>query len=122
MVNNTQSYLMARAPISTMAFSGAVTTASITLNGAGGQSGTGFPVTRHGFVTGLTVWDGTTLRTDSTELALSAGDRISVYCQSTGSDYTVRVRINGSSSTLLLTGVPFNSTLFATVEFMLIRD
>jgi hypothetical protein len=122
MVNNTHTYLIARAPISTTGFSGAVTTASVSLNGPGGQSGNGFPLPRRGYLTGLQVWDGTTLRSDTAQIAFDAGDKISVYCQNDGSSFTVKVRVNASSTTLQVSGVPLNSTLFATVEFMLIRE
>lgn len=122
MVNNTHNYLIARAPISTMGFSGVVTTASISLNGPGGQSGNGFPLPRRGYLTGLQVWDGTTLRSDTAEIAFSAGDKISVYCQNNGSDFIVKIRVNASSTILQVSGVSFNTTLFATVEFMLIRE
>jgi hypothetical protein len=62
-----------------------------------------------------------TLRSDAGELAFNAGDKVSIYCQSSGSDFTVKVRINGSSTTLQVSGVPFNTTLYATVEIMLVR-
>jgi len=122
MINPTHNYLVARTPISTMAFSGAVTTASVVLNGSGGQSGTGFPLPRRGIITSLYVWDGGATRSDTDEIVFNAGDRISVYCQSTGTDFTVKVRLNGSSTILQVSGVPFNTTLFATVEFLLIRE
>lgn len=122
MVNNTQNYLLAHAPISTLAFSGAVTNVSVALNGPGGQSGNGFPLTRRGYLTGLHVWDGTTERFDAVEIAFNAGDKVSVYCQSSGTDFTVKVRVNGTSTQLQVSGVPYNTTLYATVEFMLIRE
>jgi len=105
-----------------MGFSGAVTNTSIYLNGPGGQSGNGFPMPRRGYLTGFSLWDGTTLRSDAVEIAFNAGDKIAVYCQSGGSDFTVKVRVNGTSTTLQVSGVPFNTTLFGTVEFMLIRE
>jgi len=122
MVNNTHAYLMARTPLSTMAFSGAQTNQSVYLHGPGGQNGDGFPLPRRGYVTGLHVWDGTTLRSDSSEIAFNAGDRISVYCQSGGSDFAVKLRVNGTSSAMQVSGVPFNTTLYATVEFMVVRE
>jgi hypothetical protein len=122
MVNNTQNYLLARAPISTMAFSGVVTSVSVGLNGPGSQNGNGFPLTRRGYLTRLYVWDGTTQRFDAAEIAFNAGDKVSVYCQSSGTDFTVKVRVNGTSSLLEVSGVPFNTTLYATLEFMLIRE
>ena len=121
MVNNTLNYLYARAPISTLCFSGSVTTASIYLNGPGGKSGDGFPMPRDGYITGLHVWDGSANHVDEDRIAFGAGDRLSIYCQSTGSDFTVRVRINGSSSGMEVASVPFNTSLFATIELMLMR-
>ncbi len=68
------------------------------------------------------MWDGTTQRYDTDEIAFNAGDKISVYCQSSGTDFTVKVRLNGTSTLLEVSGVPFNTTLYATLEFMLIRE
>jgi hypothetical protein len=122
MVNNTHAFLLARTPISTIAFSGAVTNQSMFLNGPGGRSGDGFPLPRRGYLTGLHVWDGTTIRSDFAEIAFDPRDRISVYCQSGGSDFTIGIRVNGINNGLQVSGVPFNSALFATVEFMLVRE
>ncbi|RPH95492.1 hypothetical protein EHM69_04280 [candidate division KSB1 bacterium] len=122
MLNTTLSYLFARAPISTMGFSGVTQTASLYLNGPGGQAGDGFPLPRNGFLTGLRIWDGTTTRTDTDEIAVLAGDRIAVFCQNVGPSFTVRVRVNGTSTSLQVMAVPLNSTLFVTVEFILLRD
>ena len=117
MANTTLNYLYATTPPAVLGFSGVTTTSSILLNGPGGQSGDGFPVLRDGFLTGLSVWDGTTWRSDSGEIELAAGDRISVYCQSTGTDFTVKIRVNGVSTTVQTTSIPYNSTVMALVEF-----
>jgi hypothetical protein len=122
MISPTLCYLLARAPISTMGFSGVTASTSIYLNGPGGQGSPGFPLPRRGYLTALRLWDGTTERWDMDEVAFQAGDRVSVYCQNVGSDFTVKVRLNGVSTTLQTTNVPFNSTLTATVEFMLVRE
>jgi hypothetical protein len=119
---STLSYLFARSPISTMGFSGVTTTASIHLNGPGGQSGDGFPLPRDGVLTRLEIWDGTTRRFDTDEISFVAGDRLSVYCQNLGSDFTVKVRLNGVSTAMQIEAVPHNSTLFAVVEFSLRRE
>ena len=121
-MNNTHSFLLATRTPNTMGFSGAVTNQSVHLPGPGGQSGTGFPLPRHGYLTAIHVWDGTTLRFDTSEISFQAGDKISVYCQTTGSDFTVKVRVNGTSTALEVRSVPFNTTLFVTVEFLLFRD
>lgn len=121
MVNHTLSYLYSTTPLSTMAFSGVTTSASIYLNGPGGQAGDGFPMTRSGVLTGLRLWDGSAGRFDVDQVAFQPGDRLSVYCQNTGSDFTVKVRLNGASTSLQVTGQPFNCTLMAVVEFILTR-
>jgi hypothetical protein len=121
MPNTTHSYLLARTALSTISFSGAVGTASIVLNGPGGQSGN-IPLPRRGYVTALHVWDGTTHRYDMDEIAFSAGDRISVYCQTSGSVFIVKIRVNGTSTTLMVSDVPQNTTLNATVEILMIRE
>jgi hypothetical protein len=122
MVNNTLCYLLARVPISTMGFSGHVATSSMYLSGPGGQAGDGFPLPRDGYLTAIYLWDGTKLAFDTGSVAFTAGTRLSVYCQSAGSNFSVRVRLNGSSSGLEATEIPFNANLMATVEFALLRE
>lgn len=117
MPNTTLNYLYATTPLTLLGFSGTTGTTSVQLNGPGGQYGDGFPVQRDGNLTGLSIWDGSNLHIDSAAIALSAGDRLSIYCQNTGSDFTVKVRVNGVSTTLQVTGIPHSSTLMATVEF-----
>ncbi len=121
MINHTLNYLFSRSPISTMGFSGVTASSSVYLSGAGGQGGDGFPMPRGGYLTRVRVWDGSTDRYDADHVEFQAGDRLSVYCQNMGSDFTVKVRINGTSTTLQVTSVPFNSTLMSTVEFILMR-
>ncbi len=121
MPNKTHNYLLATEPISTLCFSGLVGSTSVYLNGPGNQAGNGFPMLRKGYLTGLAVWDGTTVRSDRTQVSFVADDKISLYCQNVGSNFTVRVRINGSSTTLQVASVPFGTTLYATVEFMLLN-
>ena len=121
-MNSTHSFLFATRPPELLCFSGAVTNVSTYLPGPGGQAADGFPMPRRGILTALQIWDGTTLRSNTDEIAFNAGDRLALYCQSTGTNFTVRVRVNGSSSNLQVLSVPYNSTLFATVEFLLIRE
>jgi hypothetical protein len=121
-MNLTHTFLLATRPPNTMSFSAALTTNSAYLNGPGGHTGDGFPLPRRGYLVALYLWDGTTLRFDDDEIAFQSGDRISVYCQTTGSNFTVKVRLNGNTTALQITGVPFNTTLSATVEFLLIRE
>jgi hypothetical protein len=122
MISNTLAYLFSTRTISTMAFSGATTTASIYLNGPGGTPGNGFPLPKRGYLVGIQVWDGTTLRSDTDSISFQAGDKIAVFCQNAGSNFSVKVRLNGTSTALEATAVPFNSTLFVVLEFILIRE
>jgi hypothetical protein len=119
---STLSYLFARSPISTMGFSGVTASTSVHLNGPGGQAGDGFPLPRDGVLTRLELWDGSTRRFDTDEISFSAGDRLTVYCQNVGASFTVKVRFNGVSTALQIEDVPLNSTLFAVVEFSLLRS
>lgn len=121
-MNQTHSFLLATRPPQTICFSGAVTNASVYLNGPGGQAGDGYPLPRRGILTRLDVWDGTTLRSDTDEISFNIGDRLALFCQSTGSNFTLKIRINGTSTNLQVPNVPFNTTLFATIEFLLIRE
>jgi hypothetical protein len=118
---STLSYLFARSPMSTMGFSGAVGTTSVHLKGPGGEAGDGFPMPRDGVLSGLRLWDGSTNHADGDEITFAAGDRLAVYCQNMGSNFTVKVRVNGVSTGLEISGVPCNCTLFAVVEFTLFR-
>jgi hypothetical protein len=122
MPNSTQNYLLANTPLSTICFSGTTDTSSIYLNGPGGIAGDGLPLPRRGFLTGFTLWDGSLVRSDADKVSFNSGDRLSVYCQNTGTDSTVKVRLNGVSTSLQITAVPYNSTLQAVVEFMLVRE
>ncbi len=122
MPNETHSYLLANTPLSTMGFSAKTGTTSVYLNGPGGEAGDGFALPRRGYLTGITLWDGSLLRTDIDKIAFDSGDRLSVYCQSSGLDFTVKVRLNGASTTLQIPGVAFNATLKAVIEFMLVRE
>jgi hypothetical protein len=119
---STLSYVFARSPISTLAFSGVTGTTSVHLNGPGGQAGDGFSLPRDGVLTRLELWDGTTRRYDLDEISFTAGDRLAVYCQNMGTNFTVKVRFNGVSTALQIENVPHNSTLFAVVEFSLLRE
>ena len=121
-MNLTHTLLLASRPLNMICFSGAVTNQSVYLNGPGGQAGDGFPLPRRGYLTALHLWNGTTHLFDTNEIVFNSGERIAIYCQSTGSDFTVKVRVNGTSTALEISNVPFNATLFATVELQLFRD
>ena len=122
MPNQTHNYLLANTPLSTMGFSGKTSTSSIYLNGPGGEAGDGFSLPRRGYLTGITLWDGSLVRWDADKVSFDSGDRLSVYCQSSGLDFTVKVRLNGVSTSLQIPAVAFNSTLQAVIEFMLVRE
>lgn len=121
MVNSTLSYLYGRTPLCVMNFSGVTGTASVHLNDPGGLSGDGFPLPRSAILSGLEVWDGARRFSDSDTISLVAGDRLSVFCQNQGTTFTVKVRVNGTSTALEVAAVPHNSTLFVSVEYMLKR-
>ncbi|MFZ5434440.1 MAG: hypothetical protein ACOZB3_11795 [Calditrichota bacterium] len=121
MANTTLNYLFARAPLSTVGFSGTVTSVSVYLNAPGGIAGDGVPMPRAGYLTGLQVWDGTRQYSDQAKIAFNAGDRLAIYCQNVGGSYTVRARLNGVSTALDCAEIPFNVTLFATLEISLLR-
>ena len=121
MPNQTHNYLLANTPLSTICFSGTTGTASVNLNGPGGVAGDGFPMPRRGWLTQLFLWDGSIIRSGGDEISFNSGDRVCIYCQNTGTDFSVKVRINGVSTSLQLTSVPHNSTLQVVLEFMLVR-
>ena len=121
MPNSTQNYLLANTPLSNICFSGTTGTTSVYLNGPGGVAGDGIPMSRRGWLTQLCLWDGNTLRNDINQISFNSGDRVSLYCQNTGTDFTLKVRVNGVSTSLQIASVPHNSTLQAVLEFMLVR-
>lgn len=122
MVTTTHCFLLARAPISTMAFSAQTGATSMYLNGPGGESGDGFPLPRAGVLRSLSVFDGSQIHSDFADVSFGAGARLSVYCQSMGSNFTARVRINGASAGINVPDIPFNSSVKAVVEFALSRE
>lgn len=122
MSNVTLPLLFARTSQSTLAFSGVVTNQSLWLPGPGGQGSIGFPMPGRGYVTRLQVWDGTTLRSCQDEIPFASGDRLAIYCQSTGSDFTVKLRLNGNSTAAQVTGAPYNSTFSVVLQLLILRD
>jgi len=118
-INDTLNYLLARRTKIVLPFSAQVTTASTYLKGGGGESGDGTPVPRGGRLIGLQVWDGLALKSASDELALAAGDRVSLYATYGAGTFTVTARINGLDSTLAAGAVGPNTTLFASLELIL---
>lgn len=114
-------YALASQPLIFFSFSGTTTTASQYLSGPGGIAADGIPVPFAGTLVKIIVFDGSNTYTDDDSITFSAGDRLSVFCQNAGSNFTVRARLNGSSTALQVTGVPFNSTLQVTLVFAINR-
>lgn len=115
MPKSTLSYALAARPLVILTFSGPTTTSSIYLAAGGSIANDGVPMPVAGTVKFLRVFDGAASYSDDDNISFAAGDRISVYCQTTGSNFTVKVRINGVSSTLQVTSVPHNSNLIASL-------
>lgn len=116
MPRQTHAFKLAQQPLAVLCFSGAVASSSVYLPGAGGVAGDGFPVPYNGYALSIHVWDGSTMRSDSAQIALTAYERLSVYCTWTGTDFTVRLRIDGVNSSLQVTAVPGSSSLTVTIS------
>lgn len=117
MHNTTHALVMAQNPRSNLAFSAALGTASIYLNGSGGIAGDGFPIPYDGFLTDLNTWDGATNRTDVDEIAISSNDRLSIYAFYTGSDFTIKVYKNGAATDLQVANFPASTNIYACISF-----
>lgn len=117
----TLAYALASQPLLCLNFGGTTTTSSVYLPGPGGIAADGVPIPYSGTLAKLILFDGTNIHSDGATVTFAANDRISVYCQNVGGSFTVKVRINGISSTLQVTSVPLNSTLQATVVFAINR-
>jgi hypothetical protein len=122
MLNETLNYLYAHSSVALLCFSGQTGNTSVDLNGPGGLGGDGFPLPTAGTIRAIRLWDGAVDRSDSDEIAVAAADRLSVYCQDAGSDFTVKVRVNGAATNLEIPNVPYNSILYASVEVQLQMD
>jgi len=121
-LNLTAALLEAQMNPSLLPFSASVTTSSTFLKGAGGIGADGIPLPFPGTVTGLSVWDGSTLRSDSHTVSVSAGDRITLFATYSGGTFTVSVIRNGNFTNVQVSGVPANSTLQASVALLLSRS
>ncbi|MCB2211536.1 hypothetical protein KQI52_05435 [bacterium] len=120
-LNLTAAWLEARLSPSMLHFSATVTTSNTFLNGPGGASGDGFPMTQAGVIRSLSIWDGSTLHTAELDIAFDAGDRLalSALCDTT---YTVSLLRNYVTMPLFVSGLPTNSTYYATVDLLLKED
>ncbi len=114
-------YALASQPLIFLFFSGPTTTASMYLPAAGGVAADGIPIPFAGTLSKLTVFDGTTVHADTDNITFAANDRLSLYCQNVGGSFTVKVRLNGVSTTLQAASVPLNSTVQASVAIAINR-
>jgi len=114
-VNKSLNFLNSKQSIAVFHFSDAVTTISKYLNGAGGVAGDGFAMPYGGIILGIQVYDGSSLHSAAGSVEFSTGDRISVYANHSGSNFNVYVRKNGVNTVVLVTGLPENVNLAATV-------
>ena len=114
-VNKSLNYLKSQQSVAILHFSDAVTTSSKYLKGAGGVAGDGFAMPYAGLILEIQVYDGTTLHKANGQVEFNADDRLSVYANYTGSNFTVYVRKNGVNSIVLVTGVPTSVNLTVTV-------
>ena len=121
-LNLTAAFLEARMSPTLIPFSATVATSSTFLKGAGGIGADGIPVPFCGTITGLSVWDGGTLRSDARTVNVSAGDRICLFATYSGGTFTVSVILNGNFTNVQVSGVPASSTLQASVALLLSRS
>ncbi len=117
----TLAYALASQPLVFMTFSGTLGTSSVYLPGPGGIAADGIPVPFAGTLASITVFDGSTTYSDTDNITFTSNNRISVYCQNVGGSFTVKVRLNGVSTSLQTTSVPLSSTLQVTVGFAINR-
>ena len=103
-----------------MNFSGQVTTSSTYLAGSGGQAGDGLPLPCDARIYRVDCWDGAISVNNAGNLKVSQGDRISVYANSTGGAFDVKVRVNGIDTAMVAVGVNINSTFFVSVHLQLL--
>ncbi len=106
---------LASQPLLCFTFSGTTGSSSQYLPSAGGVAGDGLPLPLDGTLVSITVFDGSDIYSDIGDVTFAAHDRLSVYCQNDGGVFTVRVRLNGVSTSLRAESVPLSSTLQVTV-------
>lgn len=119
-INKTLNYLFAQRSNVLICFSGAVTTSTVDLKCAGGESGDGLPLPSAARIYRVDCWDGTTLVSDTDNVKAEQGERISVRAVASGGAFDVTVRLNGNSTTLVASGALQNATLMVTVHLRLI--
>ena len=119
-INKTLNYLLAKQSEVLLCFSAQVATTSIYLKGSGGEAGDGFPLPRNARIYRIDCWDGTSLVSDTGNVSVNQGQRVSVYAAYNAGSYDVKVRVNGADSALVASGLLANSTLMATVHLKMI--
>ncbi|MCB9357574.1 MAG: hypothetical protein H6505_03285 [Calditrichaeota bacterium] len=117
----TLAYALASRPLVLFCFSGTTGTSSQYLPTAGGIAADGMPVPFGGTLLNLSVFDGTTVHNDTGNIAFTANDRLSIYCQNVGGTYSVKIRLNGISTVMQVDSVPLSSTLQVTITAALNR-
>ena len=121
-LNPTLNYLLEKSSIALLAFGGELTTSSMYLAGAGGCSGDGYPMPLGGEILGMRAWDGTNDNDKSDSIPVEPGDRLSVYAEHSGSEYSLILRINGVDTSIAVSGMQENSTVYACAYFSLQRS
>ena len=119
-INRTLNYLLAKQSEVLLCFSAQVVTTSIHLKGSGGESGDGFPLPKNARIYRIDCWDGTNLVSDTGNVTINQGQRVSVYAVYNAGNFDVKVRVNGVNSELSAAGLLANATLMATVHLKLI--
>lgn len=120
MQNQTHAFNLAQMTPCLMCFSKALpASGTVYIEGAGGQSGDGFPVPYSGFLTHLSLYDASTplYHSDTAEITLTGNQRICLKAIWTGADYSVRVMLNNVNTALVIHSIPANVTILATVTF-----
>lgn len=120
--NLTAAFLEARMSPLLLPFAKQVATSSGFLDGAGAVGADGIPCPWPGKITGLSVWDGTTLHTTDSTHTLSAGDRVSLFATYASGTFNLTVIVNGNFTSVQVTGVAANATLQASVPLLLARS
>ncbi len=114
-INETLNYLLAKRSEVVLCFSGTVVNITIDLKGAGGESGSGFPLPRAARLLRVDCWDGTSLVSDTGNESASQGDLVSVKAVANGAVFDVTVQLNGADTNLVAAGADQNTSLMVTV-------
>ena len=91
-INKTLNYLLAKRSEVLLNFSAQVTTFSTYLKGSGGEAGDGFPMPKNARIYRIDCWDGSLLSSNTGNVSVNQGDRISVYATINAGNFDVSVR------------------------------